>query len=221
MANRINKARYWTAVLYPENMPDNWQDTIADTLELPFAYCIHSKDSDTKSEHRKDHVHLILVFPNTTTYAHALSVFRLLGENACPTCKAVINIRHCYDYLIHDTDTCRKASKHLYEPSERVLGNAFDIGAYEQISAAEKDEILQRICDFVIEKKITNMADFYVLFNENFGGGIYFEVLKTNNAFIDRLTRGNYLKYAKKDGHIVFANYDQKQCDGRRKTVNL
>lgn len=32
-----------------------------------------------------------------------------------------------YDYLIHDTDKCRKLGKHQYDPSERITGNGFDI----------------------------------------------------------------------------------------------
>lgn len=179
-------------------MPDDWEEKIADILEVPFAYCVHSKDTDSKSDHRKDHVHLIVVFPNTTTYKHALSVFKLLGKDACNTCHACVNIRHCYDYLIHDTESCEKAGKHLYDESERITGNNFDIGAYEQVSQQEKNDILQEICDFVIGQKIVNMADFYIMFSENFGGGVYFEVMKANNALIDRLTRGNYLKYSEK-----------------------
>ena len=150
MSERINKARYWQAVMYPENMVEGWQDRIADIVQVPFAYCVHSEavsythldvykrqhseDTDEKSEHRKDHIHLIIVFPNTTTYKHAMSVFGLLGDKALNTCEACVNIRHCYDYLIHDTESCRKAGKHEYDPSERITGNNFDIGAYEQIS---------------------------------------------------------------------------------------
>ena len=99
----INKARYWVAVLYLENMVEGWRDKIDDVVEVPYAYCVHDMCRDLKSEHRKDHVHIILAFPNTTTYKHAMAVFDLLsapGRKALNTCKAVINIRSKYDYLI-------------------------------------------------------------------------------------------------------------------------
>lgn len=198
MSDRINKARYWQAVLYPENMPDDWENQISDVVQVPYAYCIHSSDTDTKSEHRKDHVHLILAFPNTTTYNHALKVFKLLGENAANTCQACVNIRHCYDYLIHDTEACKKAKKHLYSPSERITGNNFDIGAYEQLTQEEKDEMLEELCEYVVQYRIQNAADAYVLIMQNFGRE-YFPIYRAHNAFIDRLTRGNYLKYAEKE----------------------
>lgn len=72
---KITKARFWTGVLYPENMREDWEITIGDVVQYPYAYCKHTRDKDSKSEHRKDHVHLLLAFPNTTTYQHALSVF--------------------------------------------------------------------------------------------------------------------------------------------------
>ena len=53
--NGVNKARYWWAVLYPENMVEGWEDKIDDLLQVPFGYCVQSADTDSKSEHRKDH----------------------------------------------------------------------------------------------------------------------------------------------------------------------
>ena len=52
---KIDKARFWTGVLYPENMREDWKEVIGDTLQYPYAYCQHSQDKDSKSEHRKDH----------------------------------------------------------------------------------------------------------------------------------------------------------------------
>ena len=101
---KIDKARFWTGVLYPENMREDWKEVIGDTLQYPYAYCQHSQDKDSKSEHRKDHVHLIVAFPNTTTYKHALNVMDLLsaeGKKAINKCEAVVGIRNVYDYLIH------------------------------------------------------------------------------------------------------------------------
>ena len=96
------KARYWWAVLYQENMVDGWRDNIEELLQLPYAYCEHVADVDGKGEHRKDHVHVIIVFGNTTTYKTAMSVFKRLGEKALNKCERVIDIRHCYDYLLKE-----------------------------------------------------------------------------------------------------------------------
>lgn len=209
---RVNKTRYWAGVLYPENMVDGWEELAEDALQVPFAYCVHDADHNTDGEDRKTHVHFILAFPNTTTYSHALSVFRLLGEKAINKCEAVIGIRHAWDYLIHDTDASRKAGKHQYSPSERITGNNFDIGSYEQISTADKNAMLQELCDYIVEFRIENFADFYIGAMQNFGPD-YFEVIKANNAFLDRLTRGAYLRAERKRAALSASVSEQHGMD--------
>lgn len=197
-SRRIQKARYWWGVLYPENMVDQWQDRIGDILQVPYCYCLHDHDSDHKSEHRKDHIHLILAFPNTTTYKHAYSIFSLLsadGRSAINTCEAVIGIRRCYDYLIHDTDECRKKDKTLYPAAARVSGNNFDIGAYEQLGVAEKDEICRQIAQDIRTYCISNFLDLYEFVVDTYDDTNYFELLRTYSSFFERLTRGNFQRF--------------------------
>lgn len=194
MAERITKARYWWAVLWVENLEDGWRDKIDDTIQVPFAYCVHGKDTDTKSEHRKDHVHLLLAFPNTTTYQHALKVFKLLGPKAVNSCQAVVNIRHAYDYLIHDTDSCRKQGKHQYGPEERVEGNNFDIGMYEQLSIADKQEMLKELVGYlIVHEEITTINEATVSILQEFGDQ-YWEIVVSYNGVLERYCRGNWQK---------------------------
>lgn len=187
----ITKSRYWWAVLYPENMRDDWEDAVGDTVQVPYAYCIHSADTDGKSEHRKDHVHLILVFPNTTTYKHALNIFKLLGATSVNTCQAVVNIRHAYEYLVHNTETCRKQGKHRYDDSERITGNNFDIGAYEQVSQQLKNEMLREMIDFVVDNGICDITTFYISC-QKLNDPLYFDVFKSYGSLIERICKGNH-----------------------------
>lgn len=196
----INKARYWWAVLYPENMREDWREAIDDLVQVPYAYCVHDLDHDSKSEHRKEHVHLILVFPNTTTRKHAMTVFSLLnaeGKKAFNTCQAIINIRHAYDYLIHDTPTCEKQGKELYSKDCRVEGNGFDIGLYEQVSEAEKLRMLQELADFIIDEGFVEFASFYMAACEKFDAS-YFQIIAHRSTFLEKLTKGNYQRYDKR-----------------------
>lgn len=193
---RINKARYWVGVLYPENMITDWQDEIGDLLQLPFAYCVHNKDKTSKeNEDRKEHVHLIIVFSNTTTYNHAMSVFSLLsaeGKNALNKIEAVVSIRQMYEYLIHNTDTCRAKGKYEYSPKERIIGNNFDIGAYEQLSIADKNAILKELCDVIITEGYTNFKLLYLYVMNNYDDSNYFDTMKSNTNFLAQLIKANY-----------------------------
>lgn len=193
---KIAKARYWWAVLYQENMRPDWREAIDDLLQLPYAYCEHTADKDSRSEHRKDHVHIIVAKSNTTSYKHIMEVFNLLsapGKKALNTCEACVNIRHCYDYLIHDTDSCRKQGKEQYDPSRRITGNNFDIGAYEQISSAQKQEMLKELVGYIIANGFTTINDFTVAAMNDFDG-CYWEIIVGYNGTLERYCRGNYLK---------------------------
>lgn len=195
---KIDKARFWTAVLYPENMREDWEVGIGDIVQYPYAYCKHSSDKDSKSEHRKDHVHVILAFPNTTTYKHAMGVFELLsaeGKKALNKIEAVIGIRNVYDYLIHDTEACRKQGKELYAPEERITGNNFDIGAYEQLGAAEKLEMCIQLGEVIRDEGFTNYMDFYEYVIDNYDDINYFDVMRTYSGHFEKLTRGNYQRW--------------------------
>ena len=198
---KIEKARFWTGVLYPENMRPDWEEVIGDVLQNPYVYCKHTLDKDAKSEHRKDHVHLIVAFPNTTTYKHALKVMDLLsaeGKQAINTCQAVVGIRSMYDYLIHDTDTCRKQGKELYPPENRITGNNFDIGAYEQVGVAEKNEMFIELSMVIRDHNFYNYADFFNYVIDNFDDMAYVEVLKSYSGHFERLTKGNYQRWEQK-----------------------
>lgn len=196
----INKARYWIGVLYPENMINDWEKEIGDIVQVPYAYCIHDADLAGKEDERKLHVHLILIFSNTTTYSHAFKVFDLLskkGLRAINTCQAIVSIRGAYDYLIHDTETARKQNKKQYDPNLRITGNNFDIGAYEQLGLVEKNEMCNYLCNIIITEKFTNFVDFYEyclldLFDEDSN---YFEIVKSYSGLFERLTKGNFQKY--------------------------
>ena len=213
---KINKARFWTAVLYLENMVSDWETLIGDIVQYPYAYCIHNADTDSKSKHRKDHAHIVLAFPNTTTYRHAMSVFELLsaeGKKALNTCEAVIGIRNVYDYLIHDTETCRKQGKHQYETSERITGNNFDIGAYEQLSTTEKNAMFEELSRCIDEFNFCNYADFFIFALDNFVSqdANYIEVLKANSGHFERLTRGNYLRSQDHENVFFKKNFTGKR----------
>lgn len=190
-----NKARYWWGVLYPENMYPTWQEDIADILQVPFCYAIHDIDKDSKSESRKTHVHLIICFANTTTYKHAFESFNRLsaeGKQALNKIEACYSIRHCYDYLIHDTDGCRSKGKELYDKSLRITGNNFDIGSFEQISTAEIKEMRYELSAFCVDNLFTNISDFWLEVNKSFDRK-YLDILETYSALYERLCKGNFL----------------------------
>ena len=193
--NRITtKARYWTAVGYLENMRDDWQDAIGGLLQYPYEYCIHNKDRQGDGDDRKDHVHIVVAYGNTTTYKTALALFRKLNKEGCEafnTCEPVANIKYIHDYLIHDTEDARKKGKYLYDKTERIAGNNFDIGAFEQISIADKKRMRKELGMLIFEQGFTNYLDFYMYVCNNFDLE-YEDIVCTYSGHFSRLTKGNF-----------------------------
>lgn len=191
------KARYWTAVCYPENMRPDWKERIGEILQLPYAYCVHDKDVQGDGDDRKAHVHIMVAWPNTTTYKAALETFKGLsapGAQCVNTCQKVQNVRYMYDYLIHDTDDARKKHKHQYARSERITGNNFDIGNYEQLGAEDKKRIRRELGQLIIDRGYTNYLDFYTDVITNFDSE-YEEVCVSYSGHFERLTKGNFQKW--------------------------
>lgn len=188
------KARYWVGVGYPENMRSDWRDVIGEVTQLPYAYCVHDKDVDGDEDDRKEHVHILLAFPNTTTYKAALAVLQELsapGAKAFNTVQKVNNVRFMYNYLIHDTEDSRKKGKHQYEPKERITGNNFDIGNYEQLSLDEKNSILVELEKLIFSEGLYNYADFYSNVLTSYPQE-YAAVVRGNSGHFARLLRGMY-----------------------------
>lgn len=204
MSDKINasaKARYWWFVFYPEHCDDDWEDSVSDDLQVPLCYIIHDKDKDGHNGDRKVHGHMIIAFRNTTTYKHALEV----AQQVDPTVKIVkqvFSMRHAYDYLIHDTDDCRKKCKYLYDSKERICKNDFDIGFFEQLSSEEKQELCMNIKDFIIHNMICNFVDLQIAIDtapEFCEDSRYFSVMIGYKGYLESLCKGMYLKrYGKK-----------------------
>ena len=197
------KARYWSSILYPENMIDDWQEVIGDVLQLPYAYCIHDKDflaeyQGKKGEEyqRKVHVHLIIAFNNTTTDSSALDLVNCLSKHNCKcasTIQMVKQVRNAYEYLIHNTETSIKQKKYAYSPSERICGNNFDIGQYEQLALADKKRMRKELSMDIISYQFVNYLDFYSHVVSNYDDE-YEDIVTTYSGHFERLTKGNYQK---------------------------
>lgn len=196
------KNRQWTAVLYNENMLNGWHEELDTLVQLPYAYCVHDKGLALENgEHRKVHTHMILVWPAPTTYKHACEVFNRLsapGKTAFSKIEPVYSARHMYDYLIHDTADCRKKGKYLFAPEERKTGNNYDIGAYEQVSQQDKNEMFDKLTDMVLAYEITNYADFVIRSRIEFEQEqeLVRDVIRGWSGYFDRLIKGVYLRGA-------------------------
>ena len=194
------KVKLWEGICYPENMRDDWQDEIDDILQVPFAYAVHDIDHDQKSKQRKTHAHVIVVWGGNTTRKAIINVLNRLsadGKKCCSSAEPINNIRHAYDYLIHDTASCRKKGKELYPVEARIEGNNFDIGQLEQLSTKDKQDMLFELVGFIMCERFETINDFTAAALREFPEQ-YREIIVGYNSILERYCRGNYLNAERK-----------------------
>lgn len=202
----VEKSNNWIAILYPENMVDNWQKIIASVLEMPMCYVIHDKDPHveklTGEIIDKVHVHLWLHYSGNTTRKHILNLCNLLSKPdkiCCSTAQSVIYPITAYEYLIHNTEEARKDNKHIYSPDERVILNNFDIHFIAQTDAKQKALIVDDLTDFILDNKFTNYIDFLKAMKVKYkDDSMYFMVQKNEHSYFNTLLRDMYAKEKRK-----------------------
>ena len=136
-------------------------------------------------------LHLFQFFPGLT--------LGIRGEKEPSGGRVYIIVAEHIFYLIHDTEDSRKKGKELYAPECRITGNNFDIGAYEQLGLAEKNEICKEIALAIIENNFITLEDVF-LYVLNFEDSNYFDVFKTYNSLFERLTNARYQNWVRSCG---------------------
>lgn len=157
------KARYFTFLLYPESIPEDWELQL-ELLDIPIAISpLHDKDlsSIEGQKYKKPHYHVIYVAKNPVTAESVrLKIKRSLGDKSIAKVQIVAtSMENMYLYLTHESKDAIAKGKHVYDKSEIKLLNNFDIDRYVSLDAEDKDDMLNQVCDLIDEFDIANMRE--------------------------------------------------------------
>lgn len=156
------KGRNWAFVLYPESMPENWEEIILET-GLPMAFSpLHDKDINPTGESKKPHYHVICYYDSGPTTSKAVK------ENVCDRLNGTIPIKlesmkGMYRYHLH----LDNPEKYQYDDRDRMFFNGFDVQKVDSLTYTEISKLLQSIQRFVIEHKILEYADLLDILLDN------------------------------------------------------
>jgi hypothetical protein len=145
-AKRAGKrARAWTAMVYPESAPENWQSILREQLIECLVSPLHDKDILPTGEHKKPHWHVVIAFKNPSTYEKACGVFEEIGAVVPPEkeCK-VKDFRQMARYLCH----LDQPDKHRYKMQDVISIGSIDYATL-CMSAADEDEMLDEIFEYM------------------------------------------------------------------------
>lgn len=81
-----------------------------------FAFCTHDRDITADGEVKKLHTHLLLYFEERVSSSYVAFWFHTLEIKIISR----TNVANEWNYLIHDSDNCRKEKKFLYPADDRI-----------------------------------------------------------------------------------------------------
>lgn len=194
------KSRYFTFLLYPESIPNDWELKL-ETLGVPIAVSpLHDKDkSDVEGQkYKKPHYHVLYIAKNPVTADSVRwKIKKLLGEKSLAMVQVVLNVENTYLYLTHESKDAIAKKKHVYDKADIKLINNFDIDRYVTLDVEEKAELFNVVVSLIRAYTLQNIFDLYDFIDEN--GEVYGlninlvnEVISGKTGFMKLLFDGAY-----------------------------
>lgn len=169
-----DKSRYFTFLLYPESIPEDWKSKL-ELIGVPIAISpFHDMDEKTdKSKwtpddvirngkhYKKPHYHVVYVAKNPVTADSVrYKIKQLLGDRSIAKVQIVIrSMASMYSYLTHESKDAIEKKKHKYNKKDITLINNFDIDRYISLDVEDKDDMLNDVCDLIDDHDIANMRE--------------------------------------------------------------
>lgn len=164
------KARYFTFLLYPESIPEDWELKL-ETLGVPIAVSpLHDKDkSDVEGQkYKKPHYHVIYIAKNPVTADSVRKKIKLLlGEKSLAMVQIALNVENTYLYLTHESKDAIAKKKHVYDKADIKLINNFDIDRYIVVDVETKNQVLKSLLQIIRAYSIPNVLDLHDFIEEN------------------------------------------------------
>lgn len=158
-----DKARYFTFLLYPESIPENWKMQL-EMIGVPMAISpLHDKDKSNVEgqEYKKAHYHVIYVAANpVTTHSVRKRIQRVLGNESLAKVQVIKqSVENMYLYLTHESKDAIAKNKYKYDKKDIKLLNNFDIDRYVVLDVEDKDEMLNNVCDMIDDHGLANIRE--------------------------------------------------------------
>jgi len=149
---RTKKARNWATIIYPESEKPGWRNTLSGWHIQAFAV-LHDSDVDPETgEAKKDHIHLMAMWPSAITEELARERMKELGGVGLEVCQSQIGYAR---YLCH----LDNPEKHQYSPQAvESFGGANYVAMIEKKPKSKKltkGQIISEMMDWCSENCVT------------------------------------------------------------------
>lgn len=146
------KKRNWAFVVYPESLPEDWQDILKISGLQIAVSPLHDADLNADESEKKPHYHIIVIYGSPTTYNNVLNFTKKFnGTIPIP----LEQVRGYYRYLTHE-DNPEKAQ---YDKSDIKLFNGFNIADFTDLTKSEVMKLKREILKAIRDNDLTEYCD--------------------------------------------------------------
>jgi hypothetical protein len=170
------KGRHWTFIVYEESALKDWRQRLAETGIAFVVSPYHDKDKNPDGSQKKPHWHIIVSYPNTTTYDNVCNL-RLITGGPFPIC--VVSVAGMYAYLTHK----HNPEKYPYNPSEIERFNGWE----KVLETTEVRYIMNELTKYIFDEDITEYSELLVATMEM--DGDYIDVAMNHTVYFNALIR--------------------------------
>lgn len=176
------KARTWAMIFYPESLPEDWEQ-IVQSWGHPVAISpLHNKDiyksGELKGETKKPHYHVLLRYPNVTTFN---KIKQYTDELNQPIPQACDSIKYAYEYFTHKN----APNKHQYTEEDIKVINGFALRDYVTETRTERGELRANVFQIINESRCKEFCDLIDILIDS-GAFDLLDYVEANAYFIDR-----------------------------------
>lgn len=167
------RTKTWTIVLYPEDLPDDWEQRLQ-SLQVPMVLSpLHDSDMNADGTLKKPHHHAVLMYSGKKSAKQVRgSIVGLFGETVDG---AIYGVAAINDHnMVHDRRAMVRYLVHLDNPEKAqydvgdIKGfNGADVQELLSRSLSEVTSILKEILQFVEDNDITEFCDLVDLIRDN------------------------------------------------------
>lgn len=184
------KARNFAFIIYPESIPEDWEDSLS-KLGAPMAVSpLHDLDETERkfedmSENekaivrnggkvfKKPHYHVLYIARNPVTAESVrIKVKRALGNNSISHIEIVDSVEYYFQYLTHESSDAIKKNKHKYDKKDIRYINDFDIDRYIVLDENQKRELKNLLLNIIRKNHLVNvihLLDFIEVHGAEYG----------------------------------------------------
>lgn len=161
-SKRAGRTRNWTAILYPEDLPEDWVERIDEMHVKWIESPLHDKDVNPDGQPKKVHKHTLFMFENVKTLEQVISFFKeIFGESETGSICGVATPQSVSDrcamvrYFAH----LDHPSKAQYDVSDIIGHNGADVLEIMKYSQAETIAMMIEIEKYIEQNNITELCD--------------------------------------------------------------